>query len=191
MTRLLAFFLLSLPPALAVGQTDADRAGKADGDAPITAGDTGATPAAQALQETLYDVIALRYQVQQAHWNVVGEDFYQLHDVTGDFYEALDGLVDLVGEQRLSLGYPSTAVAGAVAEHADLAAMPNGYISAEQLVSVLNSSYSRLSANLQTRITAVGESADLVSQDVLIGVAKMIDKQRWILSSHAAEVTAD
>lgn len=141
--------------------------------------------AREALQATLFDVIALRYQVQQAHWNVVGEEFYQLHDLTGDFYVALNDLVDLLGEQRLARGAPSTAVVGEVAEHAKLAEMPQGYITGAQLVDTLTKSYSMLSANLTERIGLLGERGDLVSQDVLLGVGALVDKHLWLLRAHA------
>lgn len=45
----------------------------------------------QALQNTVYELIALHHAVQQAHWNVVGPLFYSLHDLLGHLYKNLNG----------------------------------------------------------------------------------------------------
>jgi starvation-inducible DNA-binding protein len=41
------------------------------------------------------------------HWNVVGPDFGQLHDLFGDAYEEVDEAIDDLAEQLRQLGYPA------------------------------------------------------------------------------------
>jgi starvation-inducible DNA-binding protein len=45
----------------------------------------------------------LELLTQQAHWNVKGDDFYQLHLMFGRIYELLNGFVDRYAENMRSL----------------------------------------------------------------------------------------
>ncbi|MFP3944274.1 MAG: Dps family protein [Alphaproteobacteria bacterium] len=141
--------------------------------------------AQQALQATLSEIIVLRYQVQQAHWNVVGEEFYQLHDMTGDFYKALGEYVDVLAEQKLTRGAPASALSPDIHKAANLPALPAGYISGAQLISSLSESYAIVSKRLNQRIGQLGQKDDLGSQDLLIGLSSLIDKQLWMLRAHS------
>jgi starvation-inducible DNA-binding protein len=41
------------------------------------------------------------------HWNVIGPDFGQLHELFGDAYEEVDEAIDDLAEQLRQLGYPA------------------------------------------------------------------------------------
>lgn len=49
-------------------------------------------------------LLSFKGAAQLAHWNVVGEDFYQLHLLFQKVYETLDAQVDTFAEQGRSLG---------------------------------------------------------------------------------------
>lgn len=48
--------------------------------------------------------LAFKGASQLAHWNVVGKDFYQLHQLFGKIYEILEGQTDTFAEQARGLG---------------------------------------------------------------------------------------
>lgn len=48
--------------------------------------------------------LAFKGASQLAHWNVVGKDFYQLHQLFGRIYEILEGQTDTFAEQARGLG---------------------------------------------------------------------------------------
>jgi len=56
------------------------------------------------LNQTLADTFDLYSQTKQAHWNVKGKDFYQLHLLYDELAEKLEEPADLVAERVVLLG---------------------------------------------------------------------------------------
>ena len=59
---------------------------------------------AELLNQTLAATSDLYSQTKQAHWNVKGKDFYQLHLLYDDLAEKLEEPLDLVAERIVLLG---------------------------------------------------------------------------------------
>src|SRR3978361_476157 len=80
------------------------------------------------LNETLAAALDVWSQVKQAHWNVKGKDFYQLHllfdQVAGELYE----YVDLIAERCTSLGGYATGTVRMAAEGSSLPEYPTDAI---------------------------------------------------------------
>ena len=55
------------------------------------------------LNDHLADVSDLRSQTKQAHWNVKGKDFFQLHELFDEIAEELDGFADELAERATAL----------------------------------------------------------------------------------------
>lgn len=68
-----------------------------------------------ALQSTLYELVSLQHADHQAHWNVVGQNFYSLHDLLGDLYSSLNPLIDRVAERKRALAVAADGDPGRVA----------------------------------------------------------------------------
>jgi starvation-inducible DNA-binding protein len=51
------------------------------------------------LNQTLASTLDLKTQVKQAHWNVKGKDFYQLHLLFDEMASELEEFIDLVAER--------------------------------------------------------------------------------------------
>jgi starvation-inducible DNA-binding protein len=56
------------------------------------------------LNQTLADTFDLYSQTKQAHWNVKGKDFYQLHLLYDELAEKLEEPADLIAERVVLLG---------------------------------------------------------------------------------------
>jgi starvation-inducible DNA-binding protein len=56
------------------------------------------------LTETLATTLDLKTQVKQAHWNVKGLNFLQLHELFDELAGELEEFVDLVAERITALG---------------------------------------------------------------------------------------
>lgn len=134
-----------------------------------------------ALQQTLDELISQRHAVQQAHWNVQGPLFYTLHEMLEEFYETLNAQIDVVAERKVILGAPASGKVGSVAQSVDFQEFPEGFVDDRQVLEVLSARYKTMSDRLYERIEATEN--DLPSQDVLIAVVRLIDKQLWMLRS--------
>src|SRR3954451_25036519 len=76
------------------------------------------------LNRHLADTFDLFSQAKQAHWNVKGKDFYQLHLLFDEVAEELSGFVDLIAERATSLGGYATGTARMAAEQSALPEYP-------------------------------------------------------------------
>ena len=56
------------------------------------------------LNQTLAATLDLKTQTKQAHWNVKGMDFYQLHELFDEIATELEEYVDMVAERVTALG---------------------------------------------------------------------------------------
>ena len=136
----------------------------------------------EVLQGVLYDLASLQHNVHQAHWNVQGIEYAQLHEFYEELYEALFGFIDQAAERKLQLGMPADNRPGAVAETARIAAIEPGYLGDEESLAILVEDYARMSGILYDGIEATGD--DLVTQDLLISFAYTIDQHFWQLRAH-------
>jgi starvation-inducible DNA-binding protein len=136
----------------------------------------------KALQTTLNELIAHRHAVQQCHWNVQGPRFYALHDLLGHFYTDLDAVIDVVAERQVILGSPADGRPSYVGKNTDMEPLPEGMIDDQAAIELLISRTKTLSDRLYERIEEVGEK-DLVTQDLFIQLAGMLDQQLWKLRS--------
>src|SRR6476646_1946769 len=72
------------------------------------------------INQQLADTFDLLSQVRQAHWNVKGSDFIQLHKLFDDFAEHLVEYVDMIAERAAMLGGYVNGTARMAAEHSRL-----------------------------------------------------------------------
>ena len=140
----------------------------------------------QALQATLYDLIALKHAAHQEHWNVVGLEFYQLHEFYSALYTSLSAPIDRTAERIRALGKAADGRPGNVSKTALPKAPPVAKRSARQTLALLEKDWATVSNALYQRIAKTGD--DLVTQDLLIGITHRIDKQLWQLRSHLARM---
>ena len=136
----------------------------------------------QALQETLYDLYALKLAAHQEHWNVVGEEFYQLHELYEELYRSLDPFIDQLGARLRSLGQPADARPAEIAERTSVQPRDPAPGDREATVGALLDGFAAVQSSLHDRIEAVSD--DLVTQDLLIAIAFDVDMRVWMLSAH-------
>jgi starvation-inducible DNA-binding protein len=60
--------------------------------------------AAALLQARLSDALDLEAQLKQAHWNVTGRDFFQLHELFDKLHSEAEEAVDVLAERITALG---------------------------------------------------------------------------------------
>ena len=137
----------------------------------------------EALQATTYDLIALSQATHQMHWNLVGPNFYQLHEMLGEFYQAQNGMFDVTAERMRTLGSPADGRLTASAQQSRLPEPPVAELNGIESVRQLAAQYKAVSDRINQRIDATGDT-DPSSQDVLIDASRMIDKQLWMLTAH-------
>jgi len=137
-------------------------------------------PTAATLQNTLVEIIDLNRAAKQAHWNVEGPLFYQLHILLDEFVEDYRQDSDIVAERLLAIHHSADGRPKVVSQTAQLPVFPEGFLNDYEVVDVLSQRLNTVTQRVRDRINTLDEF-DLVSQDVLIEVERDLAEHLWML----------
>jgi starvation-inducible DNA-binding protein len=139
----------------------------------------------QQLNTTLAASLDIWSQTKQAHWNVKGKDFYQLHllfdDIAGVLYEH----IDLIAERITALGGVAHGTARQSAKGSPLTEYPDTEKMSED--DHLNALADRLAAyakHLREGIAKCDELDDQDSNDLYVQISREVDKKLWFVEAH-------
>ena len=153
---------------------------------PQTSADPDVTSGvAQFLGPVVTDLTALSVDGKQAHWHVRGANFQAVHLLLDDVVTHVRDYADTAAERVVALGLPIDARIQTIGVRATTPALTAGF---QQSDTVIAEVIAAIDATLVTVRTAVTELAELdpVSQDVVIEIARGLEKDRWFLFAHLA-----
>jgi starvation-inducible DNA-binding protein len=150
---------------------------------PLNESDRGPTGAI--LQATLAELIDLALLGKQAHWNVVGPHFRSLHLHLDELVALARQYTDDVAERAAAIGVSPNGRAGIVAETSGLPGFPEGWTSDVDTIGAIVALLDEVVKRLRQRIDET-DKADLVTQDLLIEIARDLEKQRWMWQAQRA-----
>lgn len=134
------------------------------------------------LQQTVYDLVQLQANTHQAHWNVVGSDYYQLHEFYQELYTGLDPYIDQSAERIRALGPAADARLGPTSEATTIPSIEAGELQGATTNRTLAEQWKIMSTELYDGMQATDD--DMVTQDLLISIAHFVDKGLWQLWAH-------
>src|SRR5262245_51095824 len=102
------------------------------------------------LNQTLSDEYLLYTKTRNAHWNVVGANFSEMHTFFQKQYEAIDDFIDDVAERARALGERSYGTLGEFSKTTRLKENLNGVLNGRECVSVLLKDHEQIVQNLRT-----------------------------------------
>ncbi|MEU3947982.1 DNA starvation/stationary phase protection protein [Streptomyces sp. NPDC029526] len=138
--------------------------------------------AGEALQDTLVDLLGLSLIAKQAHWNVVGPRFRSVHLQLDEVVAASRGHADTVAERAAALGISPDGRPETVAKAFSLPAPQEGWLRDTEAVRVMTEALGAAVERLRGHIEAT-ETADPVTQDLLIAITAELEKQRWMFEA--------
>lgn len=138
------------------------------------------------LRDLLSDVIAFYLEAHGAHWNVVGDEFKQYHDLFGEIYEDVFDSIDPLAENIRKLG---AAAPFSLKEVAADPALSNasGSVAAEDLCEELYASNSVLLMKILSCFNMATEADEQGIANFLADRQDMHKKWAWQLSASLDE----
>src|ERR1700710_826505 len=118
------------------------------------------------LQQVLVDLIELHVQGKQAHWNVVGKNFRDLHLQLDEIIDAARELSDTVAERMRALHAVPDGRSDTVAATTTLPEYPNGEIDTAETVDLVTVRIESVVGTMRDVHDTVDE-ADPTSADIL------------------------
>ncbi|TDB88128.1 DNA starvation/stationary phase protection protein [Actinomadura sp. KC216] len=145
-------------------------------------GDEAQKIAGDALQGSLIDLIDLSLVAKQAHWNLTGRNFKVVHEHLDEIVALARGGQDDVAERAVAIGVNPDGRARTVADRTRIPQLEAGYLDDDKVVAAITDILAQIIARFRERITATDEP-DPVTQDLLIGIARELEKQHWMFQA--------
>lgn len=141
-------------------------------------------PVTAMLNQLLADTIALRLSAKEAHWNVRGKNFSDLHGLFDKVSGEVDAYADLLAERLGQLDAAAQGTLQYVARNSNLPAYPVSIVSGQDHVVALTGAMTLLADANRQAINTSADSGDMVTADILTEITRGLDKLHWLVKSH-------
>ncbi|MBD0270806.1 MAG: DNA starvation/stationary phase protection protein Dps [Acetobacteraceae bacterium] len=142
------------------------------------------------LQGCLVDSVDLYNATRQAHWNVKGPHFGELHRLFEEFYNALHTSSDDLAERVVQLGGTANGTTQVLAKDTRLKPYPTDLYAGMEHVKALADRYAQVAKTLREGIDQTDEAGDADTADLLTEQSRAMDKMLWMLEAHLPADTA-
>jgi starvation-inducible DNA-binding protein len=136
------------------------------------------------LNQQLADSFDLYSQTKQAHWNVKGAQFYQLHELFDELAGQLVEHIDQIAERVTALGGVALGTARMASGASRLPEYPNDATGSLPSVEALATGYASLAATTRSAIDTAAQNGDMATSDLFTEVSRSLDKALWFLEAH-------
>ena len=139
------------------------------------------------LNQELADTADLYSQTKQAHWNVKGIHFYQLHLLFDQLAEKRQGEADELAERATELGGYALGTVRMAAASSRLPEIPTDINAGVDYVRALVERYGIHANNTRAAIDEADEAGDKDTADLFTEISRELDKDLWFLQAHLQE----
>ena len=136
------------------------------------------------LNQQLADTFDLFSQTKQAHWNVKGPQFYQLHLLYDTLAEGVEEYVDTIAERATALGGVAAGTARMAAGSTRLPEFPDSAVDGMASVKAVVERYANLAASTRAAIDEADDCGDADTADLFTQFSRDLDKWVYFLESH-------
>ncbi len=140
------------------------------------------TELSASLQAVLVDLIELGIQGKQAHWNVVGSNFRDLHLQLDEIIAVARELSDVVAERMRALEALPDGRSETVTKTTSLAKFPADQVDTKEVVSLVTERLQAVAATARRVHDAVDEE-DPTTADILHVVIEKTEQFAWMVSA--------
>ena len=138
--------------------------------------------AAGALQAPLVELINAALLTKQAHWVVRGRGFNPAHEKLDEVVNEIQASADDCAERMVTLGFAPDGRPSTIALSASGNAFRAGFHNVDDAISgVLVPLHTAIKSLRDAQ--AVLADLDPISEDLVIGIAQGLEKQRWMLEA--------
>ncbi len=128
------------------------------------------------------DLIELHLQGKQAHWNIVGKNFRDLHLQLDEIVESARELSDVIAERLRALHASPDGRSETVAHTTSLRPFPNGEVDTAETVDLITERIEAVVATARDVHDQVDEE-DPTSADLLHEIIATLEQYAWMVSA--------
>jgi starvation-inducible DNA-binding protein len=142
----------------------------------------------ESLQKVLVDLIELHLQGKQAHWNVVGKNFRDLHLQLDEIIDAAREFSDTIAERLRALHAVPDGRSDTVSATTTLPEYPGGEIDTAETVDLITVRLEAVVGTMRDVHDDVDE-ADPTSADLLHAIIERLEQYAWMVSAENRTAT--
>ncbi len=136
------------------------------------------------LNQHLADSFDLMSQVKQAHWNVKGSDFWQLHKLFDEVAARAAEWVDELAERVTALGGYATGTVRMAAATSTLPELPTEITEGMDYVKAVAERLAAFTNSARAAIDQTDELGDADTADLFTEISRCADKYLYFLEAH-------
>lgn len=136
------------------------------------------------LGDRLADATDVMLASKQAHWNVKGRTFFQLHELFDKINESAEEWVDLIAERIVQLGGTADGTVQATAKRTSMAPYPLEITSGEDHVEAMSNALASFGKKVRSAIDKTGKAGDADTADIFTEISRDVDKYLWFVEAH-------
>ena len=136
------------------------------------------------LNARLADTLDLYSQTKQAHWNVKGQEFYQLHKMFDEHAEHATEWADLIAERAVMLGGYATGTVRMSATASLLEEFPTDITDSLEYVKATADRWGVYANAVREGIDVADEAGDADTADLLTEISRQADMDLWFQEAH-------
>lgn len=139
------------------------------------------------LNTLLADEYALYTKTRNAHWNVNGPSFFELHKFFESQYEALDVMIDDIAERVRSLGHFALGSLKDFLSVTHMGEELHDFSNPKQIIQTLVNDHETIIRIIREDINPISDKyKDLGTADFVTGIMEQHEKMVWMLRSFLA-----
>lgn len=136
------------------------------------------------LNARLADTMDLKSQAKQAHWNVKGMNFFQLHELFDQVATQVEEYTDTIAERVTILGGTAEGTVRVAASNSSLSQYPMEITEGRDHVDALSSALADYGKKVRANIDDADKAGDKDTADLFTSVSREIDKLLWFVEAH-------
>jgi starvation-inducible DNA-binding protein len=136
------------------------------------------------LNRQLADSLDFMSQAKQAHWNVKGKDFYQLHKLFDELAAEAIEWIDLIAERVTALGGYATGTVRMSTGSSRLPEFPTEITDGMEHVRALAERLAMYTNTAREGIDQTDQLGDANTADLLTEISRCADKYLYFLEAH-------
>lgn len=136
------------------------------------------------LSTLLADEFVLYTKTRNAHWNVEGPDFHNMHLFFESQYTELEVVVDDVAERIRTLGHYAPATLKEYLDLTHLTEKRSGGNDSRSYIAELTEDHETIINFIRENINKLDEKYDFGTSDYLTGLMESHEKKAWMLRAH-------
>lgn len=153
----------------------------------IEISDSNLQEVATLLNTLLADEYVLYTKTRNAHWNIQGPSFMELHRFFQEQYEELDEIIDEVAERVRMLGHFALGALKDFLSVTNLLETNGDFGNQKQIVQKLIEDHETIIRIIRKDISPIADKyKDLGTSDFVTGIMKQHEKMAWMLRAYVS-----